>query len=131
MPNKAVYDTRFFAEYFYSNDSTKLHRLSDNLVQTKNRIISTVTIYEVYKLVLSREGREVAKHRVEIMARDFQLEFLTHEIAVLAAEISHKTGNPMADCIIAATALREKAPVVTDDPHFKKINGIKNQWPIK
>ena len=131
MPSKAVYDTRFFVEYFYSKESEKLRKMSDNLVQTTNRIVPTVTIYEIYKLVLSREGREVAKHRIEIISRDFQVELLTKEIAVHAAEINHNTGNPMADCIIAATALLENAHVLTDDPHFQKIKNITVMWPIK
>ena len=131
MPAKAVYDTRFFIEFFYSKDGRVLKKLSETLMHTKKRIISTVTIYEVYRIILKREGREVAKHRIEIINRDFQVESLTSLIAMRAAEINHNTGNPMADCVIAATALMENAPVITDDPHFKEINKLKPQWPIK
>ncbi|MCW4013636.1 MAG: PIN domain-containing protein [Candidatus Bathyarchaeota archaeon] len=131
MPSKAVYDTRFFVEYFYSSNSNTLRKLSDNLVQTKNRIVSTVTVYEIYKTVLSREGREVAKLRTEVLTRDFQVKEMTEELAIMAAEISHITNNPMADCVIAATAQKEKTLVITDDPHFNKIKGIRVQWPIK
>jgi len=130
MPAKAVYDTRFFIEYFYSEDKTILKKLTDSLIQIK-KIISSVTIYEVYKLILSREGREVAKHRTEIIIRDFQVEDLTPEIAVRAAEINHRTGSPMVDSVIAATAQMENAPVVTDDPHFDEINNLKVQWPVR
>ena len=131
MPDKVVYDTRFFIEYFYSSNKSDLDRLSDNLIHTKKRIISTVTLYEVYKLVLSREGREVARHRIEIIRRDFQVNDVTPEVAINAAEINHRTGNPMADCVIASTAQIEKATVITDDPHFEKIKNIKTQWPIR
>ena len=130
MPAKAVYDTRFFIEYFYSNDKAALKKLSENLIHTKKRIISTVTLYEVYRLILKKEGREIARHRTEIMRRDFQVEDLTPVVAIRAAEINYNTGNPMVDSVIAATAQIEKAPVITDDPHFEKINNLKTQWPI-
>ena len=131
MPAKAVYDTRFFIEFFYSKDKVALKKLSESLIHAKKRIISTVTIYEVYRLILKREGREIARHRIEIMRRDFQIDDLTPEVAIRAAEINNETGNPMADSVIAATAQIEKAPVITDDPHFEKINNLKTQWPIR
>jgi len=35
---------------------------------------------------------------------------------------------PTSDCIIAATALRLGALVVSDDPHFSKIRGLRTTW---
>jgi predicted nucleic acid-binding protein len=131
VPAKAVYDTRFFIEYFYSKDKNTLKKLTENLIHTRKRVISTVTIYEIYKLILSREGRDVAKYRTDVITRDFQVENLTPEIAIRAAEINHGTGNPMADSVIAATAQIENAPVITDDPHFEKIINLKTHWPNK
>ncbi len=131
MPDKAVYDTRFFFEYFYSKNKSTLDKLSENLKHTKKRIISTVTLYELYRLVLPREGREVAKHRIGIIRRDFQVNDVTPEVAINAAEINYSTGNPMADCLIASTAQIEKATVITNDPHFEKIKNLKTQWPIR
>ncbi|MFH1180286.1 MAG: PIN domain-containing protein [Candidatus Bathyarchaeota archaeon] len=131
MPDKAVFDTRFFIEYFYSGDEGFLKKLTETIVQTKNRIISSVTIYEVYKLILVREGREIARHRVEVMKRDFQITDLNQEIAVNAAEINHGTGHPMADSVIAATAKMQNASVITDDPHFNEVKSLKVHWPKK
>jgi predicted nucleic acid-binding protein len=131
MPDKAVFDTRFFIEYFYSGDAGFLRKLTETIVQTKNRIISSVTIYEVYKLILVREGREIARHRVEVMKRDFQITDLNQEIAVNAAEINHGTGHPMADSVIAATAKMQNASVITDDLLFYEVKNLKVYWPNK
>ncbi|MCX6649349.1 MAG: hypothetical protein NTV61_08195 [Candidatus Bathyarchaeota archaeon] len=30
--------------------------------------------------------------------------------------------------VIAATAIREKCPVISDDPHFEEIEGLKVRW---
>jgi predicted nucleic acid-binding protein len=35
---------------------------------------------------------------------------------------------PLGDCIIAATAVKSKAIVVTDDPHFDEIKEINRTW---
>src|SRR5207249_7202103 len=35
---------------------------------------------------------------------------------------------PMADCVIAATALRLGGRVVTNDPHFSKVKGLRTTW---
>src|SRR2546428_120371 len=35
---------------------------------------------------------------------------------------------PMADCVIAATALRVEGRVVTNDPHFAKVKGLRTTW---
>jgi len=35
---------------------------------------------------------------------------------------------PMADCVIAATTLRLGDRVVTNDPHFSKVKGLRRTW---
>ena len=39
-----------------------------------------------------------------------------------------KKGMPLADCIIAATALKKNASLLTSDSHFKKVEGLKIRW---
>lgn len=129
MPGKAVYDTRFFIEYFYSGDPETLRRFRDDLLATPGRIVSAVTVYETHRIVYTREGRETARHRTRIMERDFQVALLDAQAAADAAEISSAYGTPLADDAIAAAALRHGCPVVTDDPHFKTIRSLKTRWP--
>jgi len=33
--------------------------------------------------------------------------------------------------VIAATALHLKIPIITDDPHFDLIDGVKTRWPVR
>lgn len=63
MPQRSVFDTRFFVEYFYSDDERTLTKLKEDLKSTRERTVSAVTIHEIYKIDLEREGREVAKMR--------------------------------------------------------------------
>ena len=126
--SRYIYDTRFFIEYFYSKDGNLQKRMKDNLRKAKRRIISVITLHEVYKLTLEKDGRESAKLRTTILNRDFKVVNVDPEIAVEAAEIRSKYRVPMADSIIAATAKILSLPVITDDEHFYRIKEIKAKW---
>ncbi|MFW6111109.1 MAG: PIN domain-containing protein [Thermoproteota archaeon] len=123
-----VYDTRFFVEYFYSSDQNLLKKLKEDLRKVKKRIVSAVTIHELYALHLKREGREVAKLRSETIRRDFQVVNVDYTVAVKSGEIRNNCHIPLADAVIAATAQIHTCPVVSDDPHFQEIESIKTTW---
>ncbi len=128
MPQRSVYDTRFFVEYFYSDDESVLTRLKEDLRSTRIRAVSMVTVHEIYKLVLEREGRDVAKLRGETIRRDFEVVGLDYELAIESAEIRRKYRIPLADSVILATAQRLGCQVVSDDPHFEKVKEVKTRW---
>lgn len=124
--NKAVYDSRFFADLFYAtNDS--LHKKILNQ-KVKARFTSAVVIHEIYQLALKREGRETAKLKVALIKKDFQVISVDEQIAQLSAEFRHKYQLSMGDSMIAATASMLKAVCITDDPHFKQIDEIQTEW---
>jgi len=62
--------------------------------------------------------RMVAKfHETKIIS-------LTSDLALFAADISLKYKLPIANPFIYATALSEKCPVVTSDPHFEGLKHV-------
>ena len=128
MPERSVYDTRFFVEYFYSSDSEFLRKLKEDLRSVRDRRVSVVTIHEIYRIDLEREGREVAKLRSKTIRRDFNVVDMDYETAIRSAELRSIHRIPMADSVIAATAQIHRCPVVSDDPHFQKIEDIKTRW---
>jgi predicted nucleic acid-binding protein len=128
MPERSVYDTRFFVEYFYSGDPEFLRRLKEDLRSVRDRKVSVVTIHEVYGIDLEREGREVARLRSETIRRDFDVVDMDYETAVRSAELRSRHRIPLADSVIAATAQMHGCPVVSDDPHFQKIEGLETRW---
>ncbi|MGB9741495.1 MAG: PIN domain-containing protein [Candidatus Bathyarchaeia archaeon] len=127
MP-KIVYDTRFFAEYFYSQDEIFLQKANDALRKADKRFISAIVIHEVYQLILKKEGRETAILRTTILEKDFKIVNVDSEIAKSSAELRNKYRLPLADSIIAATALHFKATCLTDDLHLKAVKEIKTAW---
>jgi len=128
MPERSVFDTRFFIEYFYSKDPRLLGRLKGYLRSVKVRIVSAVTVHELYRIDLEKEGRDVARLRSEVLQRDFKVIGVDYELAIRSAELRSKYRIPMADSMIAATAQVYKCPVVSDDPHFEKIKGLETRW---
>jgi predicted nucleic acid-binding protein len=124
--NKAVYDTRFFADSYYSQDESLLKKIRAH--RARKRYISAVVIHEVYNLALTRKGRETAKTQVADLLKEFEVVPVDEKIAQFSAELKHKYQLPMGDSMIAATALMLKAVCITDDPHFKQIKEIQTAW---
>jgi predicted nucleic acid-binding protein len=125
---REVYDTRFFIEYFCASDEKLLAKIKESLRRTMDRYISAITLHEVHKFILAREGRKSAESRSEILKRDFKVVKIDADIAIQSAELRHKYRIPMADSIIAATACKLRAPVITDDEHFKLVEETRVRW---
>jgi predicted nucleic acid-binding protein len=124
----SLYDTRFFFEHYYSDDPSTLKKTGSELSSKRPRYVSVMTIHELYKLTLEKEGRDVAKLRIRLVAKDFEVIPMDQELAVLSAEIRSKHRIPMADSVIAATAKLYRLECVSDDPHFAQIREIKTRW---
>ena len=59
---------------------------------------------------------------VEFVSNDF-------ELVIEAAEIKSRYALSFADCFAAATAIREKAAIITGDPEFKKLEKeVEIEW---
>jgi predicted nucleic acid-binding protein len=127
MPN-VVYDTRFFIEHYYSAREDVQRRTKLELVTNKSKFVSVISLHEIYRLTLSKEGRETAELRVNLISKDFKVVDVDLQIAVKAAEIRHGISIPMADSIIAATCSVLKGTCISDDPHFDKVPGLSKRW---
>ncbi len=126
--SKAVYDTRFFVENYYSPDSRITKKLKETWKETKEHFVSAIVIHEVYQLTLKKDGRETAILRTTVLEQENKVVEVDAKIARLSAELRVKYNMSMADSIIAATALSLKATCVSDDQHFKAVKEIKTDW---
>jgi predicted nucleic acid-binding protein len=70
--SKTVYDTRFFVEHYYSKDKRILQKTKHEIRKTKQKYISATVIHEIYHLTLKTEGRQTAKLRTNLLAKDFR-----------------------------------------------------------
>jgi predicted nucleic acid-binding protein len=132
--SSAIFETRFFI-YFFASTETRIQRqLLKLLDKYSTRLVSVITLFEIYKLSLEREGREIAETRVARIRGEFTVVPVDDPIAIRGAQLKHaaKVRNnedvPMADSLIAATSILSKTVCVTDSPHFDKIPQVKHTW---
>ena len=133
MPS-AIFETRFFIHFFASPDP-KTHRKLLNLMgRYHRRLVSVITLFEVYKLSIEREGKETAETRISRIREEFQLVPVDDSIAIRGAQLKHaakvrnKEDVPMADSLIAATSVLNKAVCITDSPHFSRMPQVQRKW---
>jgi predicted nucleic acid-binding protein len=125
---RVLYDTRFIAAIYYPSNDEEASRIRKELTSNLSKYVSSVTVYELYKLSLESEDQETADLRTELLKRDFTIVNLDWQIAKEAALLWKRHHVPMADAVVAATALRLKASCVTNDPHFVKMKELHTRW---
>jgi predicted nucleic acid-binding protein len=128
MPERSLYDSRFFIEYFYSGDAELLKKLKEDLKAVKERMVSALTVHEIHRINLEKEGKDVATLRSSTIRGDFKVVDVGYEVAVKSAELRSRHRIPMADSVIAATAQIHGCLLVSDDAHFKEIRDLKTRW---
>jgi predicted nucleic acid-binding protein len=130
---KQVLDSRFLIEYLYSEDQKvrqKTLKKIEELARTGEGIIPTIVICETIQLVCTKEGKDKADLiYLSLLASGIKLEELNPSIAKEAGILKSTHKNvPMGDCIIAATAIRYRAKIISDDPHFDLMKETKRTW---
>jgi toxin FitB len=126
--DKRLYDTRFFFDYFYSDNKELVKKLKQEAKSTRDKLVSVLTIHELHHISMKRSGKEVASLRSHTIAAEFTVAGVDYAIAVKSAELRSTRSMPMADSIIAATAQLHECTLISDDAHFKGIPNLKTKW---
>jgi len=115
-----VVDSSGWLEYFA--DGPNARYFSKPLLDASGLIVPTITIYEVFKVVL-REKDEGAAIRAIALMRQGTVVDLDQDLTIQAAKLSMDYKVPMADSIIIATARRYDATIWTQDEDFERLSG--------
>lgn len=97
--------------------------------------ISVVTVSELMYILAAFRGLEFARTSLRTVGAQVAVLPVDAEIAEKAGEFKFryaaggKKGLPMADALIAATAWRHQAELLTADPHFEKVKEIRVRSP--
>lgn len=132
--SRAIFETRFFVYFFASAEPDTHRRLLALMIRYQPKLVSTITLFEIYKLSLEKEGKDTAETRTARIRKEFQVIPVSDSIAIRGAQLKHAAkvrsneDVPMADSLIAATSLLSKAVCITDSPHFDKIPQVKRKW---
>ena len=87
-------------------------------------VVPTVTIYEVFKVVLRESNENDALQAAVAMQKGTVVDLIA-PLATAASKLSLEHNLPMADSIILATAKKFNAILWTQDSDFKNINNVK------
>lgn len=117
-----IIDSSGWLEYFADGPNASF--FSRPLQKTVDLIVPTITIYEVFKVVLRQRNESDALQSIALMQQGSIVD-LTSSISILAAKVSIDHHLPMADSIIFATAQVHKATIWTQDSDFKGIDGVR------
>jgi len=117
-----IVDSSGWLAYFADEPNAK-HFLTP-LNDTASLVVPTVTIYEVFKVVL-RESSENEALQAAVAMRKGKVVDLTASMAMAASKLSLAHNLPMADSIILATAKQFDATIWTQDSDFKNIGDVK------
>lgn len=108
----------------YFADEPNAGHFMEPLGNPDTLVVPTVTIYEVFKVVLRESGENDALQSIAAMRKGRVVD-LTASIAIAASKLSLEYDLPMADSIILATARDFKATIWTQDSDFMEIDDVK------
>ena len=116
-----IVDSSAWLEYF--TDGPNADYFAAPIEDFKTLIVPTVSLYEVFKKVLSDRGEAEAFKAIAQMKQGRVVD-LDENTALGAARTSIDYKMPMADSIILATAKAHKAKLWTQDDHFNGMPGV-------
>ena len=117
-----VVDSSGWLAYF--SDGRNASQFENALKDVEALVVPSVSIYEVFKVLLRERGEGAALQGAAAMQVALVVD-LTSNLALSAASISLAHSLPMADSIILATARAYDATVWTQDIDFKDIPGVR------
>ena len=117
-----IVDSSGWLAYFADEPNSK-HFLIP-LKDSASLVVPTITIYEVFKVVLRESSENEAIQAVAAMQKGTVVD-LTTKLAIAASKLSLQHRLPMADSIIIATSQAFSAKIWTQDSDFKNISGAK------
>ena len=117
-----VVDSSGWLEYF--TDGPNAASFAKPIEATAKLIVPTLSIFEVFKRVMTQRGEDVALEAAALM-RQGRVVPLDDALALEAARLSVAHRLPMADSIILATALAHRATLWTQDADFENLAGVR------
>ena len=117
-----IVDSSGWLAYFADEPNAK-HFLSP-LSDFAALVVPTVTIYEVFKVILRESCENDALQAYTAMQKG-TVANINASLAIAASKLSLEHNLPMADSIILATAQEFNAILWTQDADFKNINNVR------
>lgn len=130
MRKKIVLDSYALLAYLKKEDNYQ--KVKEMLSSPDSTIVmNELNIGESYYILARHRGFEQADYFIEVILQGLPITISSNsfEHIIMASRLKAKYPISYADCFVIATALKEKAVVLTGDPEFKKAEEIvKIHW---
>jgi len=117
-----VVDSSGWLEYFADGPNAAV--FAKPIVATGLLIVPVLSIFEVFRRVMTQRGEGVALEAMAMM-RQGNVVPLDDTLALDAARLSVQHRLPMADSIILATAIAHRATLWTQDADFENVPAVR------
>lgn len=117
------YERRGFLWLEYFADGPNANFFAPAIENISELVVSSISLYEVFKRVLQQRGEGEALQVVAVMQQGTVVALDT-TLALDAAGLSAELGLPMADSVTLATARAYKATLWTQDADFREVEGV-------
>jgi len=117
-----IVDSSGWLEFFA--DGPNANEFSKPLSDVESLIVPSISVFEVFKVVLRERDEDAALMGVSLMKQGKIID-LSFELAIQAAKTSSDHKIPIADSIILTTAILYNATVWTQDSDFKGFSNVK------
>ncbi|MBI5233388.1 MAG: type II toxin-antitoxin system VapC family toxin [Deltaproteobacteria bacterium] len=94
-------------------------------------IMNEINVGESYYIIARERGAKEADYFVGTILPTLPIRLISNSFDDIIEASKIKASHPMsyADCFAVATAMREKASIVTGDPEFKRVkNLVEVEW---
>lgn len=122
MNGPHLVDSSGWLEYFA--DGPNARHFAEPLSDPDQLVVPTVSLYEVFRVVLRQRGEDDAVRAAALMGRGREVP-LSSSLALEAARLAHEGRLAMADGIILATAQHTGATLWTQDADFEGVAGVR------
>ncbi|MCG8337595.1 MAG: type II toxin-antitoxin system VapC family toxin, partial [Proteobacteria bacterium] len=123
-----IVDSSGWLEFFAEGPNAD--EFSKPLSDTEKLIVPSISIFEVFKVVLRERDEDAALMAVSLLRQGKVID-LSFELSIQAAKTSYDFKIPIADSIILTTATLHEAIVWIQDADLKNFNNVKYFQKIK
>ncbi len=127
MKKKSLLDSYAILAYLKKEDGySRVLKLFSANKGEGSIIMNEMNVGESYYIIARERGYEEADYFLDTILPNLPIKILPNpfEHIIEASRIKARYPISYMDCFAVATALREKAVIVTGDPDFKKVKGL-------
>ncbi|MCL0036823.1 type II toxin-antitoxin system VapC family toxin [Thermodesulfovibrionales bacterium] len=127
MKRKILLDSYALLAYLKKEDNyRKVLELLNSAPDDSSIIINAINVGESYYIIARERGIKQADYFIETILPNLPIDIRSNSFDQIIDASRIKVDHPVsyADCFVVATAVREKAMIITGDPDFKRFKDI-------